>query len=74
MAFISLLAAMTVVLLAASAVLFGGVLSIIIGTVLIHKTKYKKAGTALRIIGYIILIPAIVGILILIIPGIVSGG
>ncbi len=74
MAFISLLAAMTVALLAAAAVLFGGVLSIIIGTILIHKTKYKKTGTVLRIIGYIILIPAIVGILILIVSGIVSGG
>lgn len=45
---------------AASAVFIVGVLPIIIGTVLIHKTEHKKAGTVLRCLGYILLIPSII--------------
>lgn len=36
---------------------FLGIVPIIIGTILIRKKKHPKAGVALRIFGYIIIIP-----------------
>lgn len=39
------------------AVIVFGVLPIIVGTILRHKTKYKKIGRALRIFGYVMLLP-----------------
>lgn len=49
-----------------------GTLLIIIGTILINKMKYKKSGTVLRILGYTILIPPMVIILIMVIRGIIA--
>ena len=57
MAFIGLFAVMTI---AICAVIFLGVASIIIGTILIKRTGHKKLGMVIRILGYIILIPTIV--------------
>ncbi len=33
---------------------------IVVGTILIRKTRYRKTGTALRIIGYILILPFVV--------------
>lgn len=57
MAFIGLL---LVLVIAALIVLIMGIAPIIIGTVLYNKTKHKKIGIVLRILGYITLIPSIV--------------
>ncbi len=57
MAFIGLL---FVLLIAVVIVLIIGIAPIIIGTILYNKTDHKKIGIALRILGYITLIPSIV--------------
>ncbi len=54
MAFIGLL---LVILGAASAVLIIGITPIVVGTILYKKTEHKKLGLAVRIIGYILLVP-----------------
>ncbi len=56
MAFIGLLAVdIAIVML----VIFGGIVPIVAGTLLYRKTNRKKLGIALRIIGYVILIPIV---------------
>lgn len=57
MAFISLV---LVFLVAIAIILIVGIVPIVIGTILYHKTSHKKLGIALRVFGYIILIPVIV--------------
>lgn len=42
-----------------AAVIILGILLIIIGTILYHKTSHKRLGVALRIFGYIFLIPSL---------------
>lgn len=60
LAFISLVFAFLIVF---AIVIAAGIISVIAGTVLYHKTKYKKTGVALRISGYILTVPAILIIL-----------
>ena len=57
MAFIGLL---FVLFIAAVIILTIGIAPIVVGTVLYNKTEHKKAGIALRILGYITLIPSVV--------------
>ena len=61
MAFISLLFVSLGVIIS---ILLIGTASIITGTVLYHKKKHEKLGIAFRILGYVILIPPAVFILI----------
>jgi len=37
-----------------------GIVPVIVGTILYHKTERKKLGIALRIFGYVILIPILI--------------
>ena len=41
-------------------VLIVGVAPVVVGTFLYHKTKHKKLGVALRIFGYIVILPIII--------------
>lgn len=41
-------------------VLFFGIGSYVGGTILYHKTSHKKLGLALRIVGYLFIVPLIV--------------
>ncbi len=41
-------------------VLIVGVVPIVVGTFLYYKTKHKKSGIALRIFGYIVILPIII--------------
>ena len=54
------------------AVIFLGVAPILTGTILIKRTKHKKLGIVIRILGYIILIPTILITVIMIV--IMKGG
>ena len=58
MAFIGLL---LVISAAVIIVLIIGISPIVIGTILYNKTKHKKLGIFLRIFGYIVLLPIIIG-------------
>ncbi len=60
MAFISLVFAFLVLFII---IIAAGIISVIAGTVLYHKTKYKKIGIALRISGYIFIVPTMLTIL-----------
>ena len=53
-------------------ILFLGIMPIVIGTILIHKTKYKKVGIALRIFGYVVLVPLALTAIIFIVIGMVK--
>lgn len=41
-------------------ILIVGVVPIVVGTFLYHKTKHKKLGIAFRIFGYIVILPIII--------------
>lgn len=56
MAFIGLLA---VIITAALLIFTIGVAPILIGTALFRNTKHKRLGIALRIVGYILLLPSL---------------
>lgn len=60
MGFVSMVFAFFAVILTA---LFWGALFIIIGTVLLKKNKHKKLAVALRILGFVIIVPIIILIL-----------
>lgn len=67
MAFIGLAGILLVLAVVAGAVLFGAVIAIIVGTLLIRKSEYKKLGTVLRVGGIAVIAPVIIIIITVII-------
>ncbi len=57
MAFIGVLLVLIGIAAVFGGIFFLGVVPIIVGTILIKKTKYHKIGVTLRIFGYIVIIP-----------------